>query len=67
MKADWKNNIILEKEKELLQSYRHASADHGLNGNCSFEEPEKLEKMRRLANKHIESSFNFRRLYPMEI
>lgn len=63
MKVDWIQNVIIEKGKEFLQPYAYASTDYGLDKDCSHEEPDKFRKMKKLADTHIESSFEFRRLY----
>jgi hypothetical protein len=65
MKVDWIKNTIMSTERELLQPYAYARADYGLDMDCSSEEPDKFQKMRELANKHIESSFEFRRRFPL--
>jgi len=66
VRVDWARNIILHTERELLQPYKYASTNYGLDMNCSDAEPDKFKHFRKLADMHIESSFEFRRRYPME-
>lgn len=64
MKVDWARNRILSKEKEFLQPYEYVATDKKLTRDISSAEPEKFKKMRELAERHIDSSFEFRRNYP---
>lgn len=67
VKVDWSRNLVLRTEREILHPYKYASTNYGLNMDYSCNEPDKFKYMKRLADMHIESAFELRRRYPMEV